>query len=144
MFPVWDAAFHFLIQIQQLSQSVTDVCEQMRQANILSFHFSHFPPLLWVLQQNRMGDPSSRGRAGTRGETRREAGCRGADTAELFCGPDFIYETRARMDHRPAGRPTCCSCPGNTQQWSMGIYRHQLNLSPFLPLPLWFLTLPLS
>lgn len=81
---------------------------------------------------------------GEGGWRRWQAGCWGADTAELYCGPDFIYETRARMDHRPAGRPICCSCPGNTQQWSMGIYRHQLNLSLLLPPPLWFLTLPLA
>lgn len=87
--------------------------------------------------------PARAGEKREKGETRWEAGCWGADTAALYCCPDFIYQTRARMDHRPAGRPTCCSCPGNTQQWSTGIYRHQLNLSPFLPPPLWFLTLPL-
>lgn len=112
-------------------------------------HFISHTFLLRVLRQSRASGPTkSGGKAGPRvggwGGARWDAGCWGADRAELFCGPDFICETRARVDHRPAGRPTCCSCPGNTQQWSMGIYRHQLNLSPFLPPPLWFLTLPLS
>lgn len=124
------------------------VCTNARRVgDILSFNFSLSSVALRAATKTRRDPSKGRGVAGEMGSRERrrwEAGCWGADTAELCCGPDFIYETRARMDHRPAGRPICCSCPGNTQQWSMGIYRHQLNLSPLLPPPLWFLTLPLT
>lgn len=124
------------------------VCTNVRRVgDVLSFNLSLSSVALRAATKTRRDPSKGRGVAGEMGSRERrrwEAGCWGADTAELDCGPDFIYETRARMDHRPAGRPICCSCPGNTQQWSMGIYRHQLNLSPLLPPPLWFLTLPLA
>lgn len=69
MFPVSDAAFHFLLQIQELSQSLVDVCAQTHGELVTFSHLIfHFPPWICVLPQNHRGDPSEgRGEAGERG-----------------------------------------------------------------------------
>lgn len=118
-----------------------DVCEWMIHSDILSFNFSHIPHLLCALQQIPLSNNYKGKGQVARGEMERGTGCWGADMARLSYGP--IYEAYTR-DGSQAGRPTCCSCPGNIQQWSKGIHRHQQNLSIFLPPPLSFLPLPPS
>ncbi len=128
-----------------------DVCKWMRHSEILSYLISH---TFWICflhySKSLCGDndftvryPIRRRRCEGKGKAvRGEMGgaigcCWGADTATLSEGPDFFFGSQA-------GRLTCCSCPGNIQQWSEGSHRHQQNLFSFLPPPLSFLPLPPS
>lgn len=113
------------------------------QWHSLIFNFSHIPHLLCALQQIPLSNNYKGKGQVARGEMEWGTGYWGVGMARLSYGPDFIYEAYTR-DGSQAGRPTCCSCPGNIQQWSKGIHRHQQNLSIFLPPPLSFLPLPPS
>lgn len=116
-----------------------DVCRWIRHSEILSYlicHtfrvcFMHYCKSLCgdneftISYQIRRRDCEGKGEE-VRGEMGRGAAGWGADMARLSWGPDFIYEAHTG-DGSQAGRPTCCSCPGNIERWSEGIYRHQQN-----------------
>lgn len=97
--------------------------------DILSFRFFRFPPMLCVSPQKQGAIPAKgRGEVGEVCGGGGGGGGRQAAEVQIWWSYTLVLTSSmrlcARMDHRPAGRPTCCSCPGNTQQWSMGIHPH--------------------
>lgn len=101
---------------------MTDVFEWDKWHSLV-FNFSQFPNLLCIFQSCLMSNHYEGKDTQQEQEMGQDPACWDASMARLF------YVPYTWMDRRPAGRPTCCSCPGNIQQWSKGIHRHWLNLS---------------
>lgn len=106
----------------------------MRHSDNLSYLISHTLHICLVHYSKSPLVLMTRANEGSEREFGKGISCWDAEMARVFYGPDFIYEVCAR-DGSQAGRPTCCSCPGNIQQWSKGSRRHQQNLFTFQPLP---------
>lgn len=142
---------HSTPQIQLLSQNMMDVCEWMRHSDIFSFLIS---PTFASLHDRKSlcSDDELRRRRRKGKEVKRELGWgiawRGADIAGCPKALTSSMRLTQAMDRRQTGRPTCCSCPGNIQQWSEGIHGTSKILSAqnkalsllFLPPSLSFLS----